>query len=337
MACVMPEFCFMHTFTVFVLSFALTFCSVLPVKKTAFSVGALDVPKDKRRMHRETVARGGGLSIFFAFLAASLFALTEYGGGISTLGGALLSGGAIIVGVGLCDDVLRLSAKVKLLCQASVAFIPVAFGLNIRSPLLSEGGALFRIASYAFTLLFTVLLMNALNFIDGLDGLAAGFSFLASLSLFVCNTLSKNYENAFFCIALCGSALGFLPYNRHKAKIFMGDCGSLFFGYSLATLGIATLSSVSTETGQNSFLPLLPLLLIFAYPLCDLFFAVARRLYNRQSIFSPDARHFHHRLIARGFSHTESVRILLCAASLFCALGVLVCILFLYFSWNSTR
>ena len=325
----MPEFYFMYTFAVFVLSFALAFCSVLPVKKTAFSIGALDVPRDNRRMHRETVARGGGLSVFFAFFAASLFALTEGFGGVSPLGGALLSGGALTVGIGLCDDVLRLSARTKLLCQASVALIPTSFGLTVELVDFLGSATFSRFFSLCLTFFFTVTLMNALNFIDGLDGLAAGFSFIASLSLFVCNALSGNYENALFCAALCGSALGFLPYNRHKAKIFMGDCGSLFFGYALATLGVATFSSASGQSGQGVFLSFLPLLLIFAYPLCDLIFAVLRRLYNRQSIFSPDARHFHHRLIARGVSHTKSVRILLCAASLFCALGVAFFDLFL--------
>ena len=283
-------------------------------------------------MHRRTIARGGGLSIFLSFFAASLFSISEYGENLSPIGGALLSGGALTVGIGLCDDVSQMSAKTKLLSQLSVAFIPIAFGLKLS--LFSSTVLPARIFSYALSFLFTVTLMNALNFIDGLDGLAAGFSFIASFALFLCNILSGNSECAFFCAALCGSALGFLPYNKYKAKIFMGDCGSLFFGYSLAILGTATLQG---DTDQSAFVPLFSLALIFAYPMCDLVFAVIRRLYNRQSIFSADAKHFHHRLISLGFSHPESVALLISAASLFCALGVGIYFCFGDFSWNSMR
>ena len=323
MAFVMPEFYFMYIFSVFVIAFALALCSVIPVKKTAISLGALDIPKDYRRMHRETVVRGGGLSVFFAFSAASLFALSEYGNGFSDLSGALLSGSALIVGVGLCDDVSQMSAKTKLLSQLTVSFIPIAFSIGIdASSLFGEKTVFARLFSSVLTLFLTVSLINALNFIDGLDGLAAGFSLIASFSLFLCNTFSRNYECSLLCVALCGSALGFLPYNKYRAKIFMGDCGSLFFGYALATLGVATYQGGVRLSSKGAFLSALPFFLIFAYPLSDLAFAVIRRLYNRQSIFSSDAKHFHHRLIKKGLSHPQSVALLLSAATLFCSLGV---------------
>lgn len=331
----------MHILTVLILSLALSFCSTLTMKHTAIAIGALDVPRDDRRMHKETVPRGGGVAVFFSLLISSLFALFEYGISLSPLSGAFLSGGALIVGIGLCDDVFSLSPWAKLLSQLLVSFIPIAFGIQVRG--IRFGGIAVSF-SYIFSVVFSFLwilsLINAFNFIDGLDALAGGTAVICAVALFSCFYSVGNRVWIFLTLALCGACLGFLPYNKYKASMFLGDSGSLLLGYSFALLSASAcgigkainyvdnislfkLSAVPSEY-SNSYMPFLSVFLIFALPLCDLLFAIIRRLYHRRSIFSADAEHFHHRLLSHGYSHPKSVFILHSFSLLLALSGVLM-------------
>ncbi len=307
----------MLVFTVFILSLGLSLCSVYVMKLISTSIGALDIPRDNRRMHEETVPRGGGVAVFFSLILTFLFALFERGETLFSLSGAFLSGGALIVGIGLCDDIFSLSPKAKLFSQLLVSFIPISFGFQ------AEGISFFSVRisfSYPFSLVFSLLWMlcfiNAFNLIDGLDALATGVAVICSLSLFVC-FYGGDWEWNILIVSLCGACLGFLPYNRHKASIFLGDSGSLFLGFSF---GLLSLSAAGSD--EPSPLPILTLFLIFAFPICDLLFAVARRIYHKKSIFSADTGHFHHRILSLGFTQKASVRILLFYSLLLALLGI---------------
>lgn len=310
----------MYIFTVLILALGLSISSTLTMKGVAFSIGAVDVPNEKRKIHRKIIPRGAGLSIFFAFCLSFLFSVFLRGRSLSSLAGAILSGGALIVGLGLCDDVFSLSAKIKLFSQAVISFIPVAFGIRIAG--FSIGGFLFTLPSFISALisfLFILALTNAFNLIDGLDGLSAGVALIALASLFLSG---EGEDFSFLCASLFGAILGFLPYNKHKASIFMGDSGSLFLGYSISLLAI-TARNASAQ--QYTFtLPVFPVFLILLYPVSDLSFAIIRRLKSGKSIFSADGKHIHHRLLALGLSHSEVVRTLLLLSAIFASLGTLL-------------
>ncbi len=315
-----PIFIFMYIFTVLLLAIGLSLSSTLVMKGVAFSIGALDAPSEKRKMHEKIIPRGAGLSIFFSFCLSFLFSLFLRGRSLSSLSGALLSGGALIVGIGLCDDVFSLGAKTKLFSQIAISFIPISFGIRIQA--LSVGRFVFTLPallSLIFSFLFILSLTNAFNLIDGLDGLSSGVALISIACLFLSG---EGEDFSFLCVALFGAILGFLPYNKHKASIFMGDSGSLFLGYSISILSICI---ENTRTLQGAFvLPVLPIFLVLLYPVCDLAFAVIRRLKNRQSIFAADGRHIHHRLLTLGLSHSETVRLLLLLSAIFASLGTLL-------------
>ena len=341
MACEPRIFIFMYIFLTFILSLSLSFCSMISMKYIAVSIGALDIPTDARRMHREIVPRGAGVSIYFALLVSFLFSAFIRGVGLSFLSGSLLSGGALIVGLGLCDDIFSLDAKQKLFAQALICLIPVCFGIKFDGlSFCSFSFVLPLPLSFAFSFSFILVLTNAFNLIDGLDGLAVGTFILCILSLFVCK--GTDTDISFLCASLLGASLGFLPYNKHKASFFLGDCGSMLLGYCASLISISALSPTSyyktvfsdalplATTSENSslFLPVLSVFFIFGYPFCEFLFTIFRRLKNRKSIFSADAGHLHHRLIKRGFSHEKTVLILLAFS---CVSSLLGAFLFLVF------
>jgi UDP-GlcNAc:undecaprenyl-phosphate GlcNAc-1-phosphate transferase len=312
----------MYIFTVFMLASGLSLSSTFVMKGVSSAIGALDTPNEKRKMHEKIIPRGAGVSMFFAFALAFLFSLFLHRDSLSFLSGAILSGGALIVGIGLSDDVFSLGAKMKLVSQIAVSFVPISFGIRIGS--LSVGSAVLTLPpflSFVFSLAFIVFLTNAFNLIDGLDGLAAGVALLALAPLFLSGA---GEDHSFLCAALFGAILGFLPYNKHKASIFMGDSGSLFLGYAISLLVIALKGDSENAANGGFTLPILPVLLILLYPICDTSFAILRRLKKRKSIFEADANHIHHRLLRMGLSHERAVLILLLSSFIFATLGTLL-------------
>ncbi len=255
-------------------------------------IGAIDVPTDSRRMHRKPVPRIGGLAVLVGFLFSSPIFDNSV---------ALLSGSLVIVSAGIIDDIYRIDAYRKLIYQAAAAAVAVIFGA--RAPIGNS------FLSILFSFLWLVLLPNAFNLIDGLDGLCVRVALFSSLALFLLG-------NSPMAIALAGALLGFLPFNLRPAKMFLGDTGALFVGFALGVISLDTLSKMTLEKG------FLPIALIFALPLCDTAYAFLRRFLKGKNPFSPDREHFHHKLIDRGFSHREAslllslVALALCSAAL---------------------
>ncbi|HHW47033.1 MAG TPA: undecaprenyl/decaprenyl-phosphate alpha-N-acetylglucosaminyl 1-phosphate transferase [Clostridiaceae bacterium] len=306
----------------FVLAFLVAFLATPFVKKLAFKVGAIDVPKDDRRMHNKPIGRLGGLAIISGFLISVLFAVVRIPGVFAfnrdLLG--LLAGILIIVVMGLLDDIKQIRARIKLLFQllAAIAFVIIS-GTRIEritNPFSASGFSELSVyVSYPLTILWIVGITNAINLIDGLDGLAAGVSSISSLSLFIISILRTDVDaytaiyTAVLTASLSGSALGFLPYNFNPAKIFMAETGSAFLGFTLGVVSIqGTLKSYATI---SIAIPVL----VLGLPLFDTVFAILRRLINGKPIMQADRGHLHHRLIDMGLSQKQSVAVMYMAST----------------------
>lgn len=290
----------------FIVSFAFTFATTPLVRRFAFKIGAIDIPKDNRRMHKKPTPRIGGLAIIFGFTVATLcFAQPSrqlYG---------TLAGAAIIAVMGVIDDCKNLPAKLKFVIQI-IAVLVVVFAGDIKIDVFTNPNFLSdnpywvlpEWLSVTLTVIWIVFITNAVNFIDGLDGLAAGVSAIMSISLVFISIRVGEYSIAILGIALMGSCFGFLPFNFNPAKIFMGDTGSTFLGFMLATLSI---QGVFKSYAVISFA--VPLL-ILGLPLFDALFAMIRRILRGQSPMTADRGHLHHRLVDMGFSQKQTVFIL---------------------------
>ncbi|EGL13630.1 MULTISPECIES: MraY family glycosyltransferase [Paenibacillus] len=291
------------------------------VKRFAFWVGAIDKP-NHRKVHTRIMARMGGVAIFLAFVGAYFVispALSDVNGNAAL---ALVLGGFVIVLTGALDDRFELSPRWKLLGQFVAACIVVACGLKINEFNVPFGGhfSLPDYVSMPLTVLWIVGVSNAVNLIDGLDGLSAGVSGIGTGTILVLALLTP-FSDAFTVILLCtillGSISGFLFYNFHPAKIFMGDSGALFLGFALATLSILGFK-------VSVVLSLLTPIMILGVPLSDTFFAIMRRFLNKKPISEADKNHLHHCLLQLGFSHRTTVLIIYGIAAMFGAVAIIL-------------
>ncbi len=315
----------------FVLAFIIAFSSTPIAKRLAFKLGAVDIPKDDRRMHKKPIALMGGAAIVVGFLISVLFDTVSTGRIMAPsrelLG--MLSGIAIIAVMGILDDTKTLKSWVKLSFQLAAAIV-VVVGFNTRimgisNPFVPGGFTEFSpLVSSILTIGWIVGITNAINLIDGLDGLAAGVASISSLSLFFVSILRRDLDpataiyTAVITAALAGSTLGFLPFNFNPAKIFMGETGSAFLGF---TLGV-----ISIQGGLKSYAAIsiaIPLL-ILGLPLFDTIFAILRRVINGKSIMEADRGHLHHRLMDMGLSQRQSVVVMYTASA---ALGLCAIVL----------
>ncbi len=274
-----------------------------------------------RKIHTEPVPSWGGIALTIAILAGAggswLFLKTLP----SQILGVIL-GLLIIVAVGTLDDYLSLKPKLKLFGQILAALIPTALGLKIafvNNPL--GGGYIYLTAwqSWLLTIFWIVALVNAVNLIDGLDGLAAGVCFFASLTLsfLVANQNLIPVATAFAAIA--GACIGFLPYNFHPAKVFMGDTGAMALGYLFATFSV--LGAVKSFAALSI---LFMTGMVLAYPLFDTTFAIVRRWLKGRPIFSADREHLHHKLLDSGLDQRQAVLVLYGLTLVFCLLALLL-------------
>ena len=273
---------------------AVSFMMTPPVKRFAEKVGAIDIPKDERRVHDHPIPRMGGLAIFIGFVLSLLIFVD-----VSTPVLGILLGALIIVVMGAIDDIVNLNAWIKLAGQivAAVVANPNAF---------SEQTTIV-LANYLpvpLTLLWIVGCTNAVNLIDGLDGLAVGVSTISSLTMLVVAMFVAEPSVAVILAALTGACLGFIPYNFNPAKIFMGDVGSQLLGFVLSTVSILGMFKF------HAIITFLVPLLALAVPLADTTFAFFRRIIHGQSPFHADKGHFHHRLLAIGLSQKQAVAVL---------------------------
>ena len=274
------------------------------IRSLAFRVGAVDVPRDARRMHDHPIPRMGGLAIFFGFILSVLIFLPL----TPELRGMLL-GAVVIVILGILDDIFALPALPKFFVQIGAALIAVLHGNRIdflSNPNVFSKDPFWELGWLAvpITVLWIVGITNAVNLIDGLDGLACGVSTISSMTMLVIALSVAEPDVAVLMGALSGACIGFLPYNLNPAKIFMGDTGSTFLGFVLAVVSIQGLFKYATII---SFA--VPFLML-GLPIFDTCFAILRRVSRGQSPMKPDRGHIHHRLIDMGFTQKQAVAVL---------------------------
>jgi UDP-GlcNAc:undecaprenyl-phosphate GlcNAc-1-phosphate transferase len=315
---------------------AVTYLLTGPVRKFAIVAGAM--PEIRARdVHREPTPRLGGIAMFFGLCAGLLVAdhLTNLNEVFANSNEprALLSGAALIWLIGVLDDKFEIDALIKLGGQMIAAGVMVMQGLTILW-LPIPGVGLVALTQWQGTLLtvaLVVITINAVNFVDGLDGLAAGMVCIASAAFFLYAYriwYSYGIEAAapatLFAAILMGMCLGFLPHNMHPARIFMGDSGSMLIGLVLAAGAISITGQIDpdvmnlfTGSPRNTvhqtvpvFIPLLLPLTIIAIPAADLVLAIVRRTWRGQSPFAADRGHLHHRLLEVGHSHSRAVLIM---------------------------
>ncbi|MEH7115664.1 MraY family glycosyltransferase [Neobacillus niacini] len=282
------------------------------VKKFAFLIGATDKP-NRRKVHQSTMPRLGGLAIFISFIVGIMILKP-----INPASIAILIGSAIIVITGICDDLFELSAKYKLIGQLLAAFTVVFLGdLQVVFINLPFGGHLeLGYLSIPFTILWIVGITNAINLIDGLDGLAAGVSSIALVTISGMALIQGNlFVVAVGTIVLMGT-LGFLFYNFHPASIFMGDTGALFLGFIISVLSLLGYKNVT-------FISFIIPVIILGVPISDTFFAIMRRIINHQPLSAPDKSHLHHCLLRLGYSHRQTVLLIYAMASMFGLVAVI--------------
>ncbi len=274
------------------------------VKRFAFWVGAVDAP-NHRKVHSRIMPRLGGLAIFIAFVAAYFVVSPAMDALKSDVVFGLLVGGAIVVVIGALDDRFDLSPKLKLLGQILAASVVVYSGVVIDLVNVPFGDGVISLEWLAvpLTIFWIVGVTNAINLIDGLDGLSAGVSGIATCTILVLALMMGNVTVVLLCAVLLGSIGGFLFYNFHPAKIFMGDSGALFLGFTLATLSVLGFK-------QATVVSLLVPIMILGVPLSDTFFAIMRRWVNNLPISVADKSHLHHCLLQLGFSHRSTVLII---------------------------
>ncbi|WP_141432903.1 glycosyltransferase family 4 protein [Bacillus sp. 03113] len=276
------------------------------VKQLAFKIGATDKP-NQRKVHQKIMPRLGGLAIYLSFLIGILIIQP-----IEEVHLPIVIGSAIIILTGIVDDIKELSPKIKLLGQIVAAFIVVVIGgMNVEFINLPFGGKIdFGFLSIPFTMIWIIGITNAINLIDGLDGLASGVSTIALFSIAGMAALFGNPYVVVIALIVAFSTLGFLVFNFHPAKIFMGDSGALFLGYIIAVLSILGFKNVT-------FISLVIPVIILGVPISDTFFAIIRRVVNKQSISAPDKSHLHHCLLRIGYSHKQTVLLIYAMSAIF--------------------
>lgn len=306
----------------FICTFAFTFAFVPVARKIAEKIGAIDLPKEERRMHNFALPRLGGLAVFFGFLVGVLAFV-----GLTREIVGLLVGSVIIVVLGVIDDSKNLPAKLKFLVQIVAATITVLLG-DIKIDIFSNPNifseqtiiALTGWLTVPVTVIWIVAITNAVNLIDGLDGLAAGVSSIAAVSLVFVSAMVDQPIIELLAVIIAAACFGFLPHNfaPKGKKIIMGDTGSTFLGFALAVLSV---QGVFKSYAVISFA--IPFL-ILGLPIFDTAYAILRRIVTGKPIMTPDRGHIHHKLVDMGFTQKQSVFILYAMS---CVLGITAVVL----------
>ena len=286
------------------IGFLISYIMFFPSLKLSKIMGAIDVPSN-RKVHSIPTARAGGLSFFVAFSLCLLISSVDI-----SLKIPLIFGSTIIFLVGFLDDTVTLSPFIKLSGQSlSLAFYHFSSELLGYNPSVSEA---------ILTSIWIIFITNATNIIDGLDGLAGGVCMSQALSLSVIALILGDLD-IFLCLfALLGAILGFMPRNFPKAKIFMGDCGALFLGFTLGVLS----SRMSFQS--HSVTAVIATLIVFRVPIYDTKSSIVRRLIKGKNPFRADRGHFHHHLLRRGFTRECATLLLITVSLLFGFIGILV-------------
>ncbi len=305
---------------VFACAFGVSLVGTPYAKKLSVKVGAIDYPR-KRGMHKEPIPRMGGVAIFFGFLVAFGIAVIFMSELRSRQAVGLVLGAIIILASGMIDDIYSLKPRYKLITQFIAALVVVLTGtrLNIHMPPIS---GYINAFSIPLTMLWIMGMTNAVNYIDGLDGLAAGVSTIAALCLTALCVITGSPVAVVLSAAVAGSCMGFLPRNFSPAEVIMGDTGALFLGYVLAVTSIIGLFK------GYAVLAVLTAFFALSLPIFDIVFATLRRMIRRYSITDADDAkgHIHYRLMASGFTTRQSVFILYALSTVSAILAVVIAV-----------
>lgn len=275
------------------------------VKMFAIRIGAVDRP-NYRKVHAKIMPRLGGLAIFGAFLIGYFVLRPE-----DPTAPFIIIGALMIIITGVLDDMFEITAIAKILGQLIAAGIVIYGGLDIDFIKLPFGGELdFGYLNIPLTILWIVGITNAINLIDGLDGLAAGVSSIALITIAGMALMMGNTFVFSMAALLAISSLGFLFYNFHPAKIFMGDTGALFLGFMIAVLALMGFKNITV-------ISLVIPIIMLGVPISDTFFAIVRRVRLKQPLSAPDKSHLHHCLLNVGFTHRQTVLIIYALAIMF--------------------
>ena len=319
----------------FVLAFVVAFVATPYTIKIAKKVGAVDIPKDERRMHKKSMPKFGGPAVILGFIVSTiyllivmsmegtinLFDIDQYG---KKLLGFFI--GIIIISIFcIVDDIKTIKPITKLIGQLLGAIVAVIEGIRIDGITLPfmNFEEIHEITSVIITILWIIIVTNAINLIDGLDGLSSGISVISAVSLLIIFVLNGSSMVSIVLIAaLAGALVGFLPFNFSPAKTFIGDTGSNFLGYALSIISI--LGSAKTYTAAVIVLPLI----VLGLPIFDTLMAIIRRIIKGKSIkavFKADKGHLHHRIVARGYNQKQAVLILYGISAIFGMFAVILC------------
>jgi len=284
--------------SVFAISFLLTYLLVPLNIKLSNKMKIIDVPKE-RSIHKEIIPLAGGVSfilpIILLYFSFSLFKYFSH----SQMYQTIAIGGLLMMALGILDDKHTFTAKYKLFGQLIIAFFMTQNGFLIEILTNPFGGEIvLGWLSFPLTILWFLAVINAFNLIDGIDGLATGITAIVAFILLLVSVRATNQFVFFIALPIFGSMLAFLKYNFYPAKIFMGDTGSLFIGFIIASVSIAGNCQFK---GITAITLLIPLITLF-FPLSDILWAVIRRLKNKQHIFKADKEHIHHKLLEKGLS-----------------------------------
>lgn len=303
-----------------VVAFLVCYFMTPPVKRFAENVGAIDVPKDERRVHNHPIPRMGGLAIFVGFVLSVLLFVDM---SMQVMG--LLLGAVIITVMGALDDILCLNPWIKLGGQFLAALVAIRCGIVfdvISNPGFLNADTTIQLGwlSVPFTIVWIIACTNAVNLIDGLDGLAVGISAISALSMMIVSLILPAGIAGIPLLLAClaGACFGFMPYNLNPAKIFMGDVGSQFLGFVLSCVSIMGLFKF------HAIITFLIPLLSLAVPLFDTIFAFFRRIIHGQSPFHADRGHIHHKLIAMGMNQKQAVAVLYAVSAVLGLIAVLI-------------
>ncbi|MGM8213897.1 glycosyltransferase family 4 protein [Virgibacillus sp. W0430] len=296
----------------FLIALSLSFLFTYPVKQLAIKLGVVDYP-NFRKIHTKVTPRLGGVAVFIGAFVGALYLQPHHEHLPEILFGAI-----IIIITGAIDDRYSLSPVIKLTGQLSATLLLVSSGLIIERITLPIIGVVdLGIASIPITLLWVIGITNAINLIDGLDGLATGVTTIAFTSMLIMAIADMQIVAAYLCVVLIGANLGFLYHNFYPAKIYMGDTGSNFLGFMIAV--VSMLGLFKNITLFSFIIPVI----VLAVPIFDTLFAIVRRVYNKENIMGADNKHIHYQLLKAGYSHRKTVLIIYSFSALFGIMAIL--------------
>ena len=287
------------------------------IKRLAFKINAIDIPKDERKIHKKPIPLLGGLSIYIAFIIGIIIKV----GPLEQWEKGIIIGATIIIIGGILDDIKELRPWQKLMFQLIASLCVIYYGIYIKNITNPFGGedAFFNIGRFSipFTVLWIIGITNALNLIDGLDGLAAGVALISSITIMVIAVMASRSSAALLTAVLIGAIAGFLPYNFNPASIFMGDTGSQLLGFLLSVISLqGAIKSAAT------FAIVVPILTL-GLPIYDTLFAMIRRKLNGKPIMQGDRGHLHHRLLDLGLTQRQVVLVMYLMSACLGAISIL--------------